>query len=64
MEDILKELYDTYKELLNNLSIGHPLNDNDLRQLWSLIHRLYFVRYENYANPEIVKLLEYYEYLQ
>jgi hypothetical protein len=64
MEDILKELYDTYRQLLNDLSIGHPLNDESLKRLWILIHRLHFVRYEDYANSEIVKLLEYYEYLQ
>ena len=63
MEDILNELYSSYNELLNNLSIGYSLDDKSLRYLWDLIHKMYFVRYENYANPEIDKILEYYEYI-
>lgn len=63
MEDILNELYSSYNELLNNLSIGYQLDEKSLRYLWDLIHKLYYVQYENYANPEIVKILEYYEYL-
>lgn len=63
MEDILNELYSAYNELLNELTIGYSLDNEKLKYLWSLIHKLYFIRYENYANPEIVKILEYYEYI-
>lgn len=63
MEDILNELYTAYNELLNELSIGYPLDDKKIKYMWNLIHKLYFIRYENYANPEIVKILEYYEYI-
>lgn len=64
MNEILNELYKSYTELLNDLSIGYPISDDSLKHLWSLIHKLYFVQFENHSNTEILKILEYYEYLQ
>lgn len=63
MEEILNELYSAYNDLLTNLTLGYPLDEKSLRYMWDLIHKSYFIRYETYANPEIVKILEYYEYI-
>ena len=63
MEDILNELYSTYRDVLNELSIGHLLNEKSLRHMLDLIHKAHFVKCENNANLEIIKILEYYEYI-
>lgn len=63
MNDVLDELYVAYCELLGDLIIGYPLSEKSLSNLWSLIHKLYFVKYESHANSDVVKILEYYEYL-
>ena len=62
MEDIFNELYLTYSTLLNDLNIGYTLDNKKIEYLWSLIYKLYFAKYENYANKDVLKLLEYYEY--
>lgn len=63
MDKILNELYLSYNKILNDLHIGYPISKESLEHLWALIHKAHFVKYENHSNLEILKILEYYEYL-
>ena len=63
MNDILNEIYLQYFALINDLFIGYPINNESLNYIWSLIHQLHFSQSDIDSDPEILKLLEHYEYL-
>jgi hypothetical protein len=63
MNDILNEIYSQYFILINDLFIGYPISNESLNYIWSLIHKLHFSQSDNNSDPEILKLLEHYEYL-
>jgi hypothetical protein len=47
---------------LNQLSIGYPVSNDTLQDLWKMIHERHFVNFEN-SSPLVLNILEYYEHM-
>lgn len=63
MDNLFNELYYKYTDLLNELKIGYSISHTQLNEMWNLIHKLHFIKYESDHSNEILNILEYYEYV-
>ena len=50
-------------DLLDELKIGYPIQQRKLDEMWTIIHKIHFIKYESDSQDEILKILEHYEYV-
>lgn len=60
MRDLFEKIYNEYLIVLQNLEIGYGFNNCDLTELWELIQTLYFIRFGNPTEKEMLLLADYY----
>lgn len=61
MDRITEILFDKYKLLLEDLSIGYPLELLKIKELLFLIHILHYVKYDRSLDNKSLSILAYYE---
>lgn len=61
MGDIFEKLYNEYLIILRDLEIGYSFDDCDLTEVWRLIQTLYFMRFGNVTEDEMLWLADRYE---
>lgn len=61
MRDIFEKLYNEYLNVLRDLEIGYGFDDCDLTEVWKLIQTLYFIRFGNHTEEEMLWLADRYE---
>lgn len=61
MRDIFEKLYSEYLIVLQNLEIGYGFDNCDLTEVWKLIQTLYFMRFGDLSESEMLLLADYYE---
>ena len=62
MEKIKNILYSSYKEELNNLSLGYNYNSRNLDKMLELIQTIFFLELGEPSGEDLLKLLKHYEY--
>lgn len=55
MEGVFNTLYVSYMDLLDKIYIGYPLSNEDLDNLWVLIHKLNFIKFAD--DPAVLEIL-------
>lgn len=61
MDEILEKLYNSYLSLLDQLSIGYPLSDENFSEVWDLIHLIDFITYGHPTESELLWIADKYE---
>lgn len=61
MGDIFEKLYNEYLIILQDLEIGYGFDDCDLTEVWRLIQTLYFMRFGDVTESEMIWLADHYE---
>lgn len=61
-DELFEIILSKYMKELNQLSIGYPVSNDTLEDLWKMIHERHFVNFEN-SSPLVLNILEYYEYV-
>lgn len=61
MDNIIETIYNIFMKKLQDLKIGHVLKDNDLCEIWDLIHAYELLDGNIISVKEQNKLIEYYE---
>lgn len=61
MGDIFEKLYSEYLIILQDLEIGYGFDDCDLTEVWLLIQTLYFMRFGDATESEMILLADHYE---
>ena len=61
MGDIFEKLYSEYLIILQDLEIGYGFDDCDLTEVWRLIQTLYFMRFRDATESEMILLADHYE---
>lgn len=62
MEEIKDILYSSYKEELNNLSLGYSFNSKNLNKMLELIQTIFYLELGEPSGEDLIKLLKHYEY--
>jgi len=60
MDRIINKIYDIFMDKLRDLELGHVLKDNDLCELWDLIHAYELLDSNLMNKTEQNKIIEYY----
>ena len=63
MDRIFDNLYNIYSDTLSDLTIGYPLSNKNVDEMWDIIYDLYFTEHIYDRNKDLSFILEYYEYL-
>lgn len=61
MEELIEKLYNSYLVLLEELSIGYPLNQNNLHEVWELIQLIDFTTNGHPTESELLWIADKYE---
>lgn len=61
MDEILEKLYNSYLSLLDQLSIGYPLSNENFSEVWDLIHLIGFITYGHPTESELLWIADKYE---
>lgn len=62
MKEIKDILYSSYKEELNNLSLGYTYDSKNLNKMLELIQTIFFLELGEPSGEDVLKLLKHYEY--
>lgn len=61
MIGIFEKLYNEYLIVLNNLEIGYGFDNCDLSEVWKLINVLYFLKFGELTEEDMLWLADRYE---
>ena len=61
MIGIFEKLYNEYLIVLNNLEIGYGFDNCDLNEVWKLINVLYFLKFGELTEEDMLWLADRYE---
>lgn len=61
MIGIFEKLYNEYLIILNNLEIGYGFDNCDLSEVWKLINVLYFLKFGELTEEDMLWLADRYE---
>ena len=60
MDRILETIYNIFNSKLTDLEMGHVLKDNDLCEIWDLIHAYELIDSNLISTIDKNKIIEYY----
>lgn len=61
MGDLFEKLYNEYLIVLHDLEIGYGFNNCNLDEVWKLIQTLYFIKFGDPTENEMIWLADHYE---
>ena len=60
VDNILNLLIEKLMVHLQQLNMGHVLNNEDLSECWHLLHILHYASYDSNSDEALYKILDYY----
>ena len=60
MDNILETIYNIFSNKLRDLEMGHVLRDNDLCEIWDLIHAYELLDSNLISTNDKKQIIEYY----
>lgn len=60
MDNIIETVYDKFMDKMKDLELGHVLKENELCELWDLIHAYELLDSNLMTNKDKNKIIEYY----
>lgn len=60
MENLFEALYEKFNALIDDLSIGHSIDEDKLAEMLCIMHIMHFASYPHSESKELLKVLNYY----